>query len=56
LLQFSALRFRETKSQLLRIGHMGYNANLTNIMATLAPLDRTMDDIEKKKTIVVPTK
>lgn len=40
--------FRETKGQLLRIGHMGYNATLTNIITTLAALERTMDEIKKR--------
>jgi aspartate aminotransferase-like enzyme len=43
--------FRETKGQLLRIGHMGYNATWTNIIATLAALHKTMDEIKKRGAI-----
>jgi aspartate aminotransferase-like enzyme len=39
--------FRETKGRLLRIGHMGYQASLTNILTTLAAMERTMNDLRK---------
>ena len=48
--------FRETKGELLRIGHMGYQASLTNIMTTLAAMERTLDDVKKKKSILVTVK
>lgn len=41
--------FRETKGQLLRIGHMGYNATLTNILTTMTALKETVGVIRKKK-------
>jgi len=34
--------FRETKGKLLRIGHMGYSANLTNIKSTMTSLGRVI--------------
>lgn len=39
--------FRETKGRLLRIGHMGYQASVTNILTTLAALERTLGDLRK---------
>jgi aspartate aminotransferase-like enzyme len=39
--------FRETKGRLLRIGHMGYQASLTNILTTLAAMERTLNDLRK---------
>jgi len=46
--------YKETKGELLRIGHMGYQATLTNIMTTLAALDATLTDL-KKRPVAVPT-
>jgi aspartate aminotransferase-like enzyme len=40
--------YKETKGELLRIGHMGYQATLTNIMTTLAALEGTLTDLKKK--------
>jgi aspartate aminotransferase-like enzyme len=48
--------FRETKGKVLRIGHMGYNATLMNMITTLAALDRTMGDIKKTGPIADPIK
>ena len=42
--------YKETKGELLRIGHMGYHATLTNIMTTLAALEGTLADLQKSKT------
>ncbi len=39
--------FRETKGRLLRIGHMGYQASITNILTTLAAMERTLNDLKK---------
>ena len=48
--------YKETKGELLRIGHMGYHATLTNIITTLAALEGTLADLKKKKPIAVPAK
>ena len=48
--------FRETKGKVLRIGHMGYNATLMNIITTLAALGRTMGEIKKSGPIADPIK
>jgi len=45
--------YKETKGELLRIGHMGYHATLTNIMTTLAALEGTLADLKGKKPIAV---
>jgi len=39
--------FRETKGRLLRIGHMGYQASLTNILTTLAAMERTLNELRR---------
>jgi len=39
--------FRETKGQLLRIGHMGYQASMTNILTTLGAMERTLGELKK---------
>jgi aspartate aminotransferase-like enzyme len=46
--------YKETKGELLRIGHMGYQATLTNIMTTLEALERTLAELRQKKPIAVP--
>jgi len=48
--------YKETKGELLRIGHMGYQATLTNVITTLAALERTMTDMRGKKPMAVPAK
>ena len=40
--------YRELKGQLLRIGHMGYQSSSTNIRTTIAALERTLNDLNKK--------
>jgi len=42
--------FRETQGKLLRIGHMGYNATLTNITATMTGLRRIMVELNERRT------
>jgi aspartate aminotransferase-like enzyme len=42
--------FRDTKGKLLRIGHMGYNATLTNITTTMTGLRRVMEELSKTRT------
>jgi aspartate aminotransferase-like enzyme len=42
--------FRERKGKVLRIGHMGYNAILTNITTTMAELRRTIEELSKTRT------
>ena len=37
--------FRELKGKLVRIGHMGYNATLPNIVATLVAIEKTLTDM-----------
>ncbi len=41
--------FRELKGQLLRIGHMGYQASIANIFTTLDALKRTLDELKKRQ-------
>jgi len=48
--------YKETKGELLRIGHMGYQATLTNIMTTISALERTLLEVRADKTIAVPAK
>ncbi len=48
--------YKETKGELLRIGHMGYQATLTNIITTVAALEGTLADLRKEKLITVPAK
>jgi aspartate aminotransferase-like enzyme len=43
--------FRETKGELLRIGHMGYQASAANMMATLEAMKRTMEELRSTKPI-----
>lgn len=38
--------YKELKGQLLRIGHMGYQASLTNMLSTIAALERTLNDLK----------
>ncbi|HUK28758.1 MAG TPA: alanine--glyoxylate aminotransferase family protein [Candidatus Acidoferrales bacterium] len=40
--------YKETKGELLRIGHMGYQATLTNVLTTLTALEGTLTDLKKK--------
>jgi aspartate aminotransferase-like enzyme len=47
--------FRETKGKLLRIGHMGYNATLTNINTTMTGLRRVMEGLNTTRTTAAPT-
>jgi len=44
--------FRETKGQLLRIGHMGYQATTTNMMATIEAMRRTLTELQQTKRII----
>lgn len=46
--------YKETKGELLRVGHMGYQATLTNIMTTMAALEKTLSEIRTKNPISVP--
>lgn len=39
--------YKETKGALLRVGHMGYQATITNIMTTLAALEATLADLNR---------
>jgi aspartate aminotransferase-like enzyme len=41
--------FRETKGKLLRIGHMGYNATLTNITTTMMGLGTIMEELKRSR-------
>lgn len=45
--------YKETKGELLRVGHMGYQATLTNIMTTMAALEKTLQEVGEKKAIAV---
>ncbi|HUK49545.1 MAG TPA: hypothetical protein VLV18_00815, partial [Terriglobales bacterium] len=40
--------YKETKGELLRIGHMGYQATLTNVLTTLTALDATLTELKKR--------
>lgn len=40
--------YKELKGQLLRIGHMGYQSSITNMLATIAALERTLNELEKR--------
>jgi len=44
--------FRETKGQLLRIGHMGYQATTTNIVATIEAMRRTLTELQPTKRMI----
>lgn len=48
--------YKETKGELIRIGHMGYQATLTNIITTIAALERTVQEVRQKKAIAIPVK
>jgi pyridoxamine--pyruvate transaminase len=47
--------YKETKGKLLRIGHMGYQATLTNVMTTLAALEGSLTDLNKGP-VAIPAK
>jgi aspartate aminotransferase-like enzyme len=44
--------FRETKGELLRIGHMGYQASTVNMMATIEAMKKTMEELQSTKQIM----
>jgi aspartate aminotransferase-like enzyme len=46
--------FRETKGKLLRIGHMGYNATLTNITTTMTGLRTIMEELKTSRVTEPP--
>ena len=48
--------YKETKGKLLRIGHMGYQATIINVMATIAALERTVREVREKKAIPISVK
>ena len=41
--------FKETKGQLLRIGHMGFQATLTNVMATIEAMRLTLAELKQER-------